>query len=38
MPLHPQCKAFLDQLAAMGGKQLYEMTPVEARATGAALI
>jgi acetyl esterase len=37
MPLHPQCKAFLDQLAAMGGKQLYEMTPVEARATGAAL-
>jgi len=37
MALHPQCKAFLDQLAAMGGKQLYEMTPVEARATGAAL-
>jgi acetyl esterase len=37
MPLHPQCKAFLDQLAAMGGKQLYEMSPVEARATGAAL-
>jgi acetyl esterase len=38
MPLHPQCKAFLDQLAAAGGKQLYEMTPAEARATGAALI
>lgn len=37
MSLHPQCKAFLDQLAAMGGKQLYEMTPAEARATGAAL-
>nr|AFK83603.1 lipolytic enzyme SBLip5.1 [uncultured bacterium] len=38
MSLHPQCKAFLDQLAAAGGKQLYEMTPAEARATGAALI
>jgi acetyl esterase len=38
MALHPQCKAFLDQLAAMGGKQLYEMSPMEARATGAALI
>jgi acetyl esterase/lipase len=37
MSLHPQCKAFLDQLAAMGGKQLYEMTPAEARATGKAL-
>jgi acetyl esterase len=37
MPLHPQCKAFLDQLAAMGGKQLYEMTPADARATAAAL-
>ena len=37
MSLHPQCKAFLDQLAAAGGKQLYEMTPAEARATGAAL-
>lgn len=38
MALHPQCKAFLDQLAAAGGKQLNEMTPAEARATGAALI
>jgi len=32
--LHPQCKAFLDQLAALGGKPLHEMTPVEARALG----
>jgi acetyl esterase len=29
--LHPQCKAFLDQLAAMGGTPLHEMTPLEAR-------
>jgi len=29
--LHPQCKAFLDQLASMGGKPLHEMVPVEAR-------
>jgi acetyl esterase len=29
--LHPQCKAFLDQLAAMGGRPMHEMTPVEAR-------
>jgi acetyl esterase len=29
--LHAQCKAFLDQLAAMGGKPMHEMTPVEAR-------
>jgi acetyl esterase len=32
MALHPQCKEFLDQLAATGGKPLHEMTPVEARA------
>ena len=31
MALHPQCKAFLDQLAAMGGTPLHEMTPSEAR-------
>jgi acetyl esterase len=29
--LHPQCKAFLDQLAAMGGTALHEMTPAAAR-------
>jgi acetyl esterase len=29
--LHPQCKAFLDQLASMGGTPLHEMTPLEAR-------
>ena len=32
MALHPQCKGFLDQLAAMGGKPMHEMTPAEARA------
>ena len=32
MPLHPQCKAFLDQIAASGGRPLHELTPVEARA------
>ena len=32
MPLHPQCRAFLDQLAAAGGRALHEMTPAEARA------
>lgn len=32
MPLHPQAKTFLDQLAALGGKPLNEMTPLEARA------
>jgi acetyl esterase len=31
MALHPKCKEFLDQLAAMGGKPLHEMTPAEAR-------
>jgi acetyl esterase len=29
--LHPQCKAFLDQLASMGGTPLHEMAPVDAR-------
>ena len=32
MPLDPQCKAFLDQIAASGGRPLHELTPVEARA------
>ncbi len=32
MALHPQCKAFLDQIAAGGGRPLHEMTPVDARA------
>ena len=32
MPLHPQCAAFLDQLAAAGGRPLHELTPAEARA------
>lgn len=31
MALDPQCKAFLDQLASMGGKPMHEMTPLEAR-------
>lgn len=31
MALHQQCKAFLDQLASMGGTPLHEMTPIEAR-------
>ena len=33
MALHPQCKAFLDQLATMGGKPLHETPPAEARKT-----
>lgn len=32
MAIHPQCRAFLDQLAAMGGKPLHELSPQEARA------
>jgi len=32
MPLHAQCKAFLDQIAAGGGRPLHEMSAVEARA------
>jgi len=35
MSLHPQCKAFLDQVAAQGGKPMEEMTPVEIRANRA---
>ena len=31
MALDPQCKAFLDQLASMGGRPMHEMTPAEAR-------
>src|SRR5216117_3419163 len=34
MALHPQCKVFLDQLAAGGGRPLHLMDPVEARAAG----
>ncbi len=32
MPLHPQCKAFLDQIAAGGGRPLHQMSAAEARA------
>ena len=32
MAIHPQCRAFLDQLVAMGGKPLHELSPQEARA------
>ena len=32
MALHPQCKAFLDQMAASGGRPLHELSPAEARA------
>ena len=32
VPLHPQCRSFLEQLASMGGTPLHEMTPIEARA------
>jgi acetyl esterase len=38
MPLHPQCKAFLDQLAALGGKQIHELPVPEARAMALGLI
>ena len=31
MAIDPQCKAFLDQLAAMGGRPMHEMAPAEAR-------
>jgi len=36
MPLHPQCKALLDQMAAAGGRPMEEMTPAEIRADRAA--
>ena len=32
MPLDPQCKTFLDDMAAGGGRPLYQMSPIEARA------
>ena len=32
MALHPQCKAFLDQIAASGGPPLEQLPPEEARA------
>jgi acetyl esterase len=31
MPLHPECKAFLDQLAAAGGRPVQDLSPDEAR-------
>ena len=36
MALHPQCKAFLDQLASMGGRPMHEMTRRGARTVAAA--
>src|SRR5579863_5885561 len=36
MPLHPQCKALLDQMAAAGGRPMEQMTPAEIRADRAA--
>lgn len=35
MPLHPQCKAVLDAMAAQGGKPIEECTPKEVRASRA---
>jgi acetyl esterase len=32
MALHPQCKGFLDQIAASGGRPLHLLSPAEARA------
>jgi acetyl esterase len=32
MALHPQCKTFLDQIAAAGGRPLHELSAAEARA------
>jgi acetyl esterase len=32
MPLHPQAKAILDQMAAQGGKPVEQITPAEVRA------
>src|SRR5688572_29759036 len=34
MAVHSQCKAFLDQIAASGGRPLHELSPAEARAQG----
>ncbi|MBV9767999.1 MAG: alpha/beta hydrolase [Bryobacterales bacterium] len=36
MALHPQCKLFLDQMAAIGGPPMEQMTPEEIRANRAA--
>lgn len=33
MPIHPQCKAVLDAIAAQGGKPIEECEPAEVRAT-----
>jgi acetyl esterase len=38
MPLHPQCKAFLDTLAAAGGTPLEQLPVVEARMVPLAMI
>jgi len=38
MPLDPVLKAFLDQVAAMGGPKTWEMTPAEARESFAGLM
>lgn len=38
MPLHPQCKAFLDMLAAGGGKPLEQLPVAEARQVAGAMI
>lgn len=38
MPLDPVLKAFLDQVASMGGPKTWEMTPTEARESFAALM
>ncbi|MBS0278952.1 MAG: alpha/beta hydrolase [Proteobacteria bacterium] len=38
MPLDPVLKAFLDQVASMGGPKTWEMTPAEARESFAALM
>jgi acetyl esterase len=38
MPLHPQCKAFLDLLASFGGPPLEQMTVADARAQSRGMI
>src|SRR5215831_6886994 len=38
MPIHPQCKAFLDQLEALGGPPLEQLPVAEARAVPMAMI
>jgi acetyl esterase len=38
MPLNPQSQMFLDQMAAMGGKPIHELSPDEARLVARSLI